>query len=272
MPKRTPLPCTADNCGDNFLICGKTSTYSHRKCRCESCSSVTAEVRRKHYAKNREAIRADKKRYREANREKVAEGKKRYYEENREKVIESTRRYHAENRETILEKQKQYRLDNLDAIRESQQRWREANREKAAESSRQWRQDNPGRHREYMRDYSSRYQSENREKVNANQKRWRLNNPERARESWRLSSHRRRARIYATQVVDFTPEQLDQKMAYYGHKCYLNLPGLCTGEFDQIEHVKPLSKGGPHLIANMRPSCEPCNSHKRAKWPFKFAA
>jgi|GEM_PF-2892728 len=272
MAKRNPLPCTPANCGENFPVCGKTSTYSHRKCRCDSCSAAVSEERRQHYAKKREAKLAYAKRYREDNRQQVAEKKKRYYEENREAACEKQKRYYAENREACAAQGKRWREANREKVAEEQLRYREENREKLAEYARQWRLANPDYAREYMRDYSPRYQAENRDKVRANQKRWRLNNPERARESARLASHRRRARIYATQVVDFTPEQLEQKFAYYGHSCYLKLPGLCTGAFDQIEHVKPLSKGGAHLLANLRPSCEPCNSHKRAKWPFKFAA
>jgi len=72
------------------------------------------------------------------------------------------------------------------------------------------------------------------------------------------------------QVIDFTPEQFEQKMAYYGHSCYLKLD-CCTGAFDHVEHVKPIDKLGPHMLANLRPSCEPCNSRKWAHWPFTLA-
>ncbi|MGX7727586.1 HNH endonuclease [Rhodococcus sp. 5G237] len=35
-----------------------------------------------------------------------------------------------------------------------------------------------------------------------------------------------------------------------------------------VDHVKPINKGGPHMLANLRPACGPCNSRKRDQWPF----
>lgn len=42
---------------------------------------------------------------------------------------------------------------------------------------------------------------------------------------------------------------------------------MCGGEWAEIEHVKPLALGGPHILANLRPSCGPCNRRKGAHWP-----
>ena len=35
-----------------------------------------------------------------------------------------------------------------------------------------------------------------------------------------------------------------------------------------LDHVKPLAKGGPHLLSNLRPACELCNLRKADRWPF----
>ncbi|WP_349257835.1 HNH endonuclease [Iamia sp.] len=43
---------------------------------------------------------------------------------------------------------------------------------------------------------------------------------------------------------------------------------MCGVEADSIDHVKPLSKGGAHMLSNLRPSCRSCNSRKGARWPF----
>ena len=80
----------------------------------------------------------------------------------------------------------------------------------------------------------------------------------------RVFGNRRRAIKLATATVDFTVEQLEQRVAYYGGKCW-----ICKVKpYEHIDHVKPLSRGGSHLLCNLRPACATCNNRKRAKWPF----
>jgi 5-methylcytosine-specific restriction endonuclease McrA len=189
-------------------------------------------------AKNRETLAEKSKQYREDNRETLAEAKKKYIAENREQVLEGKKRNYRETRESCLERSRRYYEANRASALEYQQNYRAEHRKKAVEVSRQWR----------------------------------LANPERYRDLMRLADHRRRARMKAAQVVEFTREQLDQRMAYYGHSCYLKIPGICTGGFDHVDHVKPISKGGPHMLANVRPACKPCNHRKLDHWPFEFAS
>jgi 5-methylcytosine-specific restriction endonuclease McrA len=47
---------------------------------------------------------------------------------------------------------------------------------------------------------------------------------------------------------------------------------MCGGDADTVDHVKPLSKGGAHILANLRSACQSCNSSKGATWPFDLAA
>jgi 5-methylcytosine-specific restriction endonuclease McrA len=84
----------------------------------------------------------------------------------------------------------------------------------------------------------------------------------------RHHSRKRRALVRSAEIADFTAEQWEQKVAYWGNRCYLNLEGICTGSVDELDHVKPISKGGAHMLANARPACRPCNRSKAAKWPF----
>jgi 5-methylcytosine-specific restriction endonuclease McrA len=60
---------------------------------------------------------------------------------------------------------------------------------------------------------------------------------------------------------------LAAKLAYWGSRCWIAGPG-CTIDPEAWDHVKPLSKGGAHLLANLRPACKSCNSSKSARWPW----
>lgn len=90
---------------------------------------------------------------------------------------------------------------------------------------------------------------------------WREANPERNRATSRLSTNKRRARKVAASIVPFTQGQLAARIAYWGGQCY-----VCGDPWQEIDHVKPLSRGGPHCLANLRPICEPCNLRKSNRW------
>lgn len=110
------------------------------------------------------------------------------------------------------------------------------------------------------------------ERAKANQKRWYRENQNRLRA---------RARTYATSVTGkavrrhhehkrratvgtYTENQLQARINFYGHRCY-----LCGCDWDalpskqkHVEHVIPLSRGGTNWPANLRPACEFCNLRK----------
>lgn len=56
---------------------------------------------------------------------------------------------------------------------------------------------------------------------------------------------------------------INAKAKYWGDRCW-----VCEGDWNQIDHVKPIARGGVNLLSNMRPICASCNSKKRATWPF----
>jgi 5-methylcytosine-specific restriction endonuclease McrA len=134
--------------------------------------------------------------------------------------------------------QKQWYKDNRERKQAVSREWVRANRDQVLEYQRQWRKDNP-------------------DLVAETYRRWRQGNPEKVAEFAR----RRRARVHAASIVPFTAEQLNQRMAYWGFKCW-----MCSGPFEAVDHVKPLAKGGPHVLANLRPACNPCNRRKSARW------
>ncbi|MBW0088238.1 HNH endonuclease [Pseudonocardia sp. KRD-184] len=120
-----------------------------------------------------------------------------------------------------------------------------ADRNVVKRRAREWAEDNPERRRQI--------------RLESQARRYAID-PERKREVWR----RRHAAIKrGCSVYPFTSAQLEAKVAYWGARCW-----MCSAPYDAIDHVKPLAKQGPHMLANLRPVCTPCNTRKRDRWPL----
>ena len=157
-----------------------------------------------------------------------------YYLANREHVLAKRKEYYYANREACLAAMKRYRRDNREKIREISLRWQRANRDQVREANRKW-------------------QTATRERF-----RWMVNDYE-----WRD-----RAGHGGGNVVRFDFDQFEARMAYFGGQCW-----LCgSPDASEVDHVKPLSKGGSHMLSNIRPACGPCNRRKASKWPLDLVA
>lgn len=77
-----------------------------------------------------------------------------------------------------------------------------------------------------------------------------------------LKVEKRRAKRANAPRVDYLPEHVAARFAYFGDKCWM------CGSMERltIDHVKPLNAGGPDMPSNLRPACRPCNSRKRDRW------
>lgn len=87
--------------------------------------------------------------------------------------------------------------------------------------------------------------------------RWRKAHPEKAKALDLTKSIRRRG---------FNARHLSEaaltKLTYYGNRCI-----YCGSTSDlSVDHKKPLSKNGSHLVCNLAPACRRCNSKKSNKW------
>jgi len=114
-------------------------------------------------------------------------------------------------------------------------------------------------HREHVRERSAQYYERNADHLRAYTAAWAKANPS----ACVLQTAKRRARKQAATVVPFTVEQLAAKFAYWGNRCW-----ICGASAQAADHVKPLAKGGPHVLANIRPICKRCNSRKYTRWPY----
>jgi len=139
--------------------------------------------------------------------------------------------------------------------------YREAHRAKARATTAAYRAANPERVRQAMEQW--RAQPANQRLARERARAFRIANPARRREYER----RRRAIVKASVIGFITPEQLTAKLAYWGDRCWM------CGSTDRItiDHVKPLSKGGAHVLCNLRPACRSCNTRKNDAWPFPVA-
>lgn len=90
------------------------------------------------------------------------------------------------------------------------------------------------------------------------------------RDASRRSESRRRAiKRLADLAEQITQQDIRNLLLVYRERCW-----ICGDRFDDtlvimhLDHVKPLSKGGPHILANLRPACSDCNTRKNDRWPF----
>lgn len=154
-----------------------------------------------------------------------------------------------QRRETPLEERNAYQREwaqaNPGKKRAIQRRYYKANAKKHRAGVRRWQAANRVYYRNQQREYM---------------RRWREQNPG----YFSQASRKRQALKHASAVAPFTMEQLAQRMAYWGDRCWLCPDGV----FETVDHVKPLSKGGPHMLANLRPACKSCNSSKGNRWPL----
>jgi len=177
------------------------------------------------------------------------------YLANRDQVLARAAVYRSKNREIIRERNAASYLKHRDSRTAAAQARRAVPEyaEAARRRSQEWRAANPDRFRESIKSYRERFP----EKVAENLRRWHAANPEKVR----VHRSRRKDHIRRAGRIDFTSDQLAARIAYYGGKCW-----MCRGEFEHLDHVKPLSRGGITALANLRPACARCNLSKKDRW------
>lgn len=142
---------------------------------------------------------------------------------------------------------------------------------------RAWRNLNPHKQAEYYRNNLDQEQersrlkrrrqwAENPEKMRTQQRERRRVNHERTLEQARQSRYKRKALKQKSRVgpVPTLSELLDKQ----GKRC-----AYCKtkqGPF-HLDHIMPLSLGGPHTADNVQALCQPCNQKKYNKHPLDFA-
>lgn len=144
--------------------------------------------------------------------------------------------------------------------------WSQKNKEKRKQISKSYTERNP----EKRKETSANYYKENKQKISESTKRSRKNNPELYAELGRKHANLRRARKLGNGAEPYTEKEM---LKQYGTDCHLcGIPidftasrqtGRGSWEMGlQIDHLIPLSKGGPDTLENIRPSHGMCNLKK----------
>lgn len=133
------------------------------------------------------------------------------------------------------------RQKNLERDRARSRAWSAVNLELRAARARDAWAKNPEAHREYLRLRRTR-------------------SPEKSKE---YDARKRAKRLAALCSSDasFTADEWKSLMADHDYRCV-----YCGKRARlQMDHVKPLSKGGKHVASNIVPACGPCNNSKGAR-------
>lgn len=168
------------------------------------------------------------------------------YQAKREQILASCHRYHWANRERILAANKERYRRDIEASRaagRARAKYQNARPERKAAklawaqrdrlaNPQKWREKS---RRDYARDPQRRIESQN----------------------------RRRAIKRATALVPLSAALLDARWMFYAGLCW-----MCGEDATEWDHVKPLAKGGAHMLCNLRPACRSCNAQKSASWPL----
>lgn len=138
--------------------------------------------------------------------------------------------------------------------------------EQAKKYKKTWIEKNPERHKEIKRNWHSK----NADAINQKRRNKRQEDPSKIRESETIAKQRRRAkrRENGYEIYSF-----DEFINLYGFTCH-----ICGKDIDKnaprkagepgweqglhIDHVVPISKGGPDTLENVRPAHGLCNSKK----------
>lgn len=185
-------------------------------------------------------------------------------QKNLERLRGCRKEYYWANVEEGREKSRRWRLENWEAARERDRRYNEEH----AEEIRAWRERYYRENAERLREQSREHYERNRQSYIEKAKRWEEENPAKARELKNASNRRRRALLRGNGYEKYTAEDINRLWHDQGGCCaYCGTPLFANYH---IDHVVPISRGGPDKLDNLALACPWCNQSKNNKTVEEF--
>ena len=162
---------------------------------------------------------------------------------------------------------KRWRDKNKEADRARQKKWREENKEKDKERQKKWREENKEYNKEYYENNKEwiipqkaerRKRPESRKLENDRAKRWRKENQDKYRVKCCNDNHRSRKNGgMLSETIVKRLKRIQKNQCTYCRN-------FIIASFE-IDHKKPLSRGGKNIDTNIQLLCRGCNKKKRTK-------
>jgi 5-methylcytosine-specific restriction endonuclease McrA len=150
--------------------------------------------------------------------------------------------------------QRAWRKANAEHLKAKKAEWYQQNRETVIQRSRVRQDADPERAAAYRR----RWAVENAEHKAQLDRAWVVANRDRYLLHMKSGRARRKARMAAAPVCDFTSSDWLELLEEHEHRCY-----YCGSDEDlQQEHKIPIVRGGSHTKSNIVPGCKRCNLRK----------
>lgn len=177
-----------------------------------------------------------------------------HYQRNKAKYIAMRAVYIEEHTEEIKTYMADYYRAHSDLLKDRARVWREQNPEIKRRNDAAWVERNLA----YKKARDRRRWNSDPERNKRIHHAWYLQNKPVAKEAW----HRRRAMKIAN---GYERVDLEALLAEHGMFCHICKTPIATRSDLHFDHVIPLSKGGPHYAANIRPAHAKCNLSKGSK-------
>jgi len=195
----------------------------------------------------KEKQKAYSKSWREANKEKKAATDRAYRDANKEKLRAKKKAYYETNKDTLLAKQKAYAEANKDQKAATDKAYYEANKEKITAYKKSYYQANSVAH--YAKQKA--YVEANREKVAAYHKAYMVTYCEANRAQLSTKAAKNRA-IKLKQIPIHLRDCPQEKQRLVKTYKLRNILSKATGLQHHVDHMWPLSDGGPHWSGNLQ--------------------
>ncbi len=153
------------------------------------------------------------------------------------------------------------------ATRKSVKKWRDKYPEKALTANRICRL----KHRDERVAQTKAWRKKYPEKKRASNKNWLASHPEQRKRISNLKCARRRARKAAAIIEPIRANFRALALEAWNHRCAYCSCDLCApGVKIEMDHFRPIARGGSEAEYNLVPACAGCNRRKSARDPFAF--